>query len=112
MPFFKLDQMPATVISPGHSTAYGPTVRGRELEIGWYTEPKGTGARPHHHPSEQIILVLSGRLRMRIGAETREIGPGEVALISGDEEHEQVALEDGTRFVSFKTAAGAQPVGQ
>jgi len=35
---------------------------------------------------------------------------GEAALILGNQEHEQQALEDGTRFVSFKTAAGAQPV--
>ena len=112
MPFFKLDEMPTSVISPGHSTAHGPTVTGRELEIGYYTEPKGSGAKPHHHSSEQIILVLAGRLRMRIGSEVREIGPGEVALILGDEEHEQQALEDGTRFVSFKTAVGTQPTGE
>ena len=112
MPFFKLDEMPTPVISPGHSTAYGPTITGKELEIGYYTEPKGTGAKPHHHPSEQIILVLAGRLRMRIEREVREIGPGEVALIPGGQEHEQQALEDGTRFVSFKTATGTQPIGE
>ncbi|MBI2297154.1 MAG: cupin domain-containing protein [Betaproteobacteria bacterium] len=81
MPFFKLDEMPGSVVAPGHSTAHGPTITGKELEIGYYTEPKGTGARPHRHPSEQIILVLSGRLRMRIEGETREICPGEAALI-------------------------------
>jgi quercetin dioxygenase-like cupin family protein len=46
---------------------------------------------------------------MRIGEEARDIGPGEVALILGNQEHEQRALEESTRFVSFKTAAGAQP---
>ncbi len=112
MPFFKLDEMPSAVISPGHSAAHGPTITGRELEIGYYTEPKGSGAKPHHHPSEQIMLVLAGRMRMRIGSEVREIGPGEVALIPGDQEHEQQALEEGTRFISFKTAAGSQPVGE
>lgn len=110
MPFFKLEDMPESLISPGHSAAYGPTITGKELELGYYAEPKGSGARPHHHPSEQIIMVLTGRLRMRIGEETRDIGPGEVALILGNQEHEQEALEDDTRFVSFKTAAGAQPV--
>jgi quercetin dioxygenase-like cupin family protein len=99
-------------VAPGHSTAYGPTITGRELEMGYYTEPKGSGAKPHHHPSEQIIMVLAGRLRMRIGDEVRDIGPGEVALILGDQEHEQMALDEGTRFVSFKTAAGALPVGE
>jgi len=112
MPFFKLDQMPTSLVAPGHSTAQGPTITGNELEMGYYTEPKGTGARPHHHKSEQIILVLSGRLKMRVGTEVREIGPGEAALIMSDQEHEQKALEDGTRFISFKTAAGAQPVGE
>jgi quercetin dioxygenase-like cupin family protein len=109
MPFFKLDAMPGAVVAPGHSTAHGPTVTGRELEIGYYTEPKGTGAKPHHHKSEQMMLVLAGRLRMRIGSETRDIGPGELALIPGDEEHEQTALEEGTRFVSFKCAVGQLP---
>ena len=109
MPFFKLDEMPEPVVAPGSSTAYGPTITGNELEIGYYTEPKGTGARPHRHPSEQIILVLAGRLRMRIDDEIREMGPGEAALILGNQDHEQQAIEDGTRFVSFKTAAGAQP---
>jgi quercetin dioxygenase-like cupin family protein len=111
MPFFKLNEMPGALVAPGHSTAHGPTITGEELEIGYYTEPTGTGAKPHHHKSEQMMLVLSGRLRMRVGDETRDIGPGEVALILSDQEHEQVALEDGTRFVSFKTKAGALPDG-
>lgn len=111
MPFFKLDEMPAAVVAPGHSTAHGPTITGKELEIGYYSEPKGTGAKPHRHKSEQMMLVLAGRLRMRIGSETRDMGPGEVALILSDQEHEQTALEDGTRFVSFKSAVGQLPDG-
>lgn len=109
MPFFNLNEMSGGVISPGHSTAHGPTITGDELEVGYYTEPKGTGAKPHRHDSEQIIMVLSGRLRMRIGDEARDLGPGGVALITGGLEHEQQALENDTRFISFKTARGAQP---
>jgi len=59
-----------------------------------------------------MMLVISGRLKMRIGDETREIGPGEVALILSDQEHEQTALEEGTRFVSFKCATGQLPDGE
>lgn len=112
MPFFKFDELPSAVVAPGHSTAYGATITGKELEIGWYTEPKGTGAKPHHHRSEQMMLVLSGRLKMRVGNETREMGPGEVVLILSDQEHEQTALEEGTRFVSFKCATGQLPDGE
>ncbi len=112
MPFFNLNRMPGAVVAPGHSTAEGPTITGKELEIGYYTEPKGTGAKPHHHRSEQMMLVLSGRLRMRVGNETRDMGPGEVVLIESNQEHEQQALEEGTRFVSFKTASGQLPDGE
>ena len=56
MPFINLNEMAGGVISPGHSTANGPTVTGDELEIGYYTEPKDTGAKPHHHKSEQMMI--------------------------------------------------------
>lgn len=112
MPFFKLNEMRSTIVAPGHSTAHGPTITGNELEIGYYTEPKGTGAKPHHHKSEQMMLVLAGRLRMRVGDEVREMGPGEVALILSDQEHEQTALDEDTLFVSFKTATGQLPDGE
>ena len=59
-----------------------------------------------------MMLVLSGRMRIRIGEEVREVGPGEVALICGDQEHEQVALEEGTRFVRFKSPVGTLPAGE
>jgi quercetin dioxygenase-like cupin family protein len=32
----------------------------------------------HAHPHEQFGLLLQGRLRLRVGDEEREIGPGEV----------------------------------
>lgn len=111
MPFFKLAEMQGSVISPDHSSANGPTITGEQLEMGYYTEPKGSGAHAHHHPSEQIILVLAGRLRMTIAGETRDVGPGEVALIPGGVVHEQKALEDGTRFVSCKRSTGTELTG-
>lgn len=109
MPFFKIDELPGGVAGPGYSAAYGPTITGDQLEIGFYTEPKGAGAKPHRHKSEQIILILAGRLRVRIRDEVCEIGPGEVALIPSDQEHEQFALDENTRFVSFKSTVGQQP---
>ena len=109
MPFYNLEALTDALISPDHSTARGPTITGDQLEVGYYSEPKGTGAKSHRHKSEQIMLVLEGRMRMRIAEETREISAGEVAVIPSDVDHEQVALEDNTRFISFKTAEGAQP---
>ena len=112
MPFFKLEELPAALVAPGHSTAQGQTVTGKELEIGVYSEPRGTGAKPHRHLSEQMMMVLSGRMRIRIENEVREVGPGEVALILSNQEHEQIALDDNTRFVSFKLSTGTLPAGE
>jgi len=112
MPFYNLEALTDALISPDHSTAHGPTITGDQLEVGYYSEPKGTGAKSHRHKSEQIMLVVEGRMRMRIAEETREISAGEVAVIPSDVDHEQVALEDNTRFISFKTAEGAQPEGE
>ena len=58
------------------------------------------------------MLILEGRMRMRIGDETRELGVGEVAIIPSDVAHEQTALEDDTKFISFKNTDGAQPEGE
>ena len=112
MPFYNLKELSDALISPDHSTAHGPTITGEQLEVGYYSEPKGTGAQSHHHKSEQIMLILEGRMRMRIGDETRELGVGEVAVIPGDVAHEQTALEDDTKFISFKNKDGAQPEGE
>ena len=112
MLFYSLKELTDALISPYNSTAHGPTITGEHLEVGYYSEPKGTGAKAHHHKSEQIMLVLEGRMRMRIADETREISAGEVAVIPGDVDHEQMALEDNTKFISFKTADGAQPEGE
>ena len=112
MPFYKLAELPSALVAPGHSTARGQTITGQELEIGVYSEPLGTGAKAHRHASEQIMMVLSGRMRIRIENEVREVGPGEVALVLGNQEHEQIALEDNTRFVSFKSAIGTLPEGE
>jgi len=48
----------------------------------------------HSHPHEQIGMVLSGRARLRIGDEEREVGPGEFYRIPGGVPHSDTALGD------------------
>ncbi len=54
--------------------------------------PKGAQAPAHSHPQEQMTLVVSGRLRFRVGAEWREVGPMEAVHIPGGVEHEAEVL--------------------
>jgi len=77
-----------------------PGVRRRTLAMGERTlllevsMDSGSVGRAHSHPNEQVGYVVSGRLRLRIGSDTIELGPGDAYVIPGGVEHEALALED------------------
>jgi quercetin dioxygenase-like cupin family protein len=48
----------------------------------------------HAHPHEQTGYLVSGRIRLRIGAEAREIQPGDSWSVPGGVEHAAELLED------------------
>lgn len=51
--------------------------------------PPGAATTPHFHPrTEEIYYILVGRGEMRIGAETRMVGPGDAIAIPPGQEHE------------------------
>ncbi len=89
------------LVTPKHSDARGPVVRGKSIEVMQMNWRKGDSARPHQHPEEQAIYVVSGRMRMTVGGETYEIGPGEVSYHPSNVLHGALAVED-TVAISFK----------
>jgi quercetin dioxygenase-like cupin family protein len=101
MPFHRWTDLPQEVISPHYSTATGGTVTGQVIEVGRYRMAKGTGADAHAHPNEQIIYLLEGRLRARVGDEERIVEPGDVIHVPPNVVHEVRALENSV-FVSSK----------
>ena len=48
----------------------------------------------HEHPQEQTGYLISGRLRLSIGEETREMGPGDSWSIPRGVTHGAETLED------------------
>jgi len=51
--------------------------------------PVGASTTPHHHPrTEEIYYLLAGQGLMRIGNETREVGPGDAIAIPPGAEHQ------------------------
>ena len=48
----------------------------------------------HEHPQEQTGYLISGRLRLTIGEETREMGPGDSWSIPRGVTHGAETLED------------------
>ena len=59
-----------------------------------FTLDKGAVIPNHTHPHEQMSYVVSGRFRYTIGDETREVGPGDTALVPSDVPHKVEVLED------------------
>jgi quercetin dioxygenase-like cupin family protein len=89
------------LVTPKHSDARGPVVRGQSIEVMQMNWRAGDSARPHQHPEEQAIYVVSGRMRMTVGGETYEVGPGEVSYHPSNVLHGALAVED-TVAISFK----------
>jgi len=54
----------------------------------------GGGTLPFRHLGEEFGLVLSGRLRVTIGSETRDLGPGDWVHYSSQEGHAAEVLSD------------------
>jgi len=69
-------------------------VHGENTLMAEYRLKKGSRLPAHRHPHEQTGYMVSGRMRLTIGEETREIGAGDSWNIPGDENHYAEILED------------------
>lgn len=94
MPFFEYDHLESEYVTPKHSTAYGALAAGESIEVGLLTFKSGEGAKPHQHPHEQIVVVLKGRMRVRLGDAEQDLGPGSGFLAPPNMAHGVMALED------------------
>jgi len=62
--------------------------RGESLFIGLNCFEAGQSQRVHTHAgADKFYLVVSGRARMTVGGETREVGPGTVVWAPADVPH-------------------------
>ncbi len=67
---------------------------GAETLMAEFRLTAGATLPAHDHPQEQTGYLVAGRLRLTIGDETRELGPGDSWSIPGAVSHGAVALED------------------
>ncbi len=98
MPVNRFDELPDVRHNPDLSTAHGPTVRGERIFFGLRTKDAGTGSAPHHHPSEEFLYIISGRVRAEIAGEVHRAGPGGVVHIPPNVPH-HTAAEPGEDLV-------------
>lgn len=89
------------LVAGAYSTGRGQVLRSDRIEVTKIRFQRGFGADTHQHPEEQVLYVLTGRLRVTCGEETYDVLPGEGTFHASNVPHRAEALED-TVAISFK----------
>lgn len=89
MPYVDLESVPPIEIFPGVRIR---TPYGKNLMLSYVEIEESAVVSLHHHSHEQGGIVLSGRMELTIGEETRTLGPGEMYLIPPDVPHRATAI--------------------
>jgi quercetin dioxygenase-like cupin family protein len=74
---------------------------GEQIMVVQITIAAGAAVLAHSHPHEQTGHVVSGRMRLRIGDEERELGPGEGYSVPGGVTHAATGVTDVVAVDSF-----------
>jgi quercetin dioxygenase-like cupin family protein len=90
MPFFNLADLPPLEILPGCRTRIP---YGQHLMLSYLEMDPGAEVPLHSHPHEQGGILVSGRLQLTIGDETRVVEAGSLFLIPTGVPHRAVACD-------------------
>lgn len=60
---------------------------GNHQELCWVKFEPGSTYPMHSHPYEQVSIIIQGRMRLHVGEETREVGPGDMWFAPADMPH-------------------------
>lgn len=89
---------------PGDAEGYHEFLRVPSLNCGVYRLAAGSRDMQGYHDDDEVYYVLSGRGRLRVGDEDRQVGPGSVLYVRATSEHAFFEIEqDMTMLVFFAT---------
>lgn len=94
MGLVRFDHDEDNLVAGAYSQGRGPVLRSEHLEVTKIAFAKGEGAKTHQHEEDQVVYVLSGRMRATSGEETFEAGPGEAIFNPSGVPHSVTAVED------------------
>jgi len=84
MPLITLESLPVREIFPGLRARLVHTDR---VTHSWVEVDEGATFPEHHHPHEQIVSVLEGRLELTVNGTRHELTRGSVFVIPPDVPH-------------------------
>ena len=96
MPFIDPASIEPFEIGPGCRLR---TPYGQNLMLSYVELDAGAVVPIHQHPHEQAGMLLAGRLRFTIGAETRILLPGQMFIIPPNVPHTVEALDGPARVL-------------
>ncbi|HWH93667.1 MAG TPA: cupin domain-containing protein [Baekduia sp.] len=91
MKFAHYDQLGSTHVRKGVARR---VFTGAGATLAWTTLDPGHEPRPHSHDHEQIVYIVSGRVRFTVGDESVEAGPGDMLVVPPNVEHYAETLGD------------------
>lgn len=100
--FDDLGSLPPLPLHPGFLAR---SIDGDRLTLSVVEIDPGAELPEHHHPNEQLGIVLSGSLVFRVGDEEREVGPGWTWRIASDVPHKARAGPDGAVVIEVFSPA-------
>lgn len=75
------------------------TTAGKNLMLSYVDLQPNSVVELHHHPHEQMGVLLEGELTFTIGGETKRLSPGEMWRISGGVPHGCTAGSNGAKAI-------------
>jgi quercetin dioxygenase-like cupin family protein len=89
----------------------GWVVEGERTTLAVIELEPGRAIPEHRHDNEQIGVMIAGSMRFRIGAESREVGPGDTWCIPGGVPHQVDVGADGALVAECFTPVRADWAG-
>jgi len=96
--FTRLGEIPWEEVTPEYARK---SLVGEKGMLTWVRMTAGACAKPHHHPQEQMFWITKGRIEIRIGAARRVCGPGDLARVPPNVEHD-TRCETECEFITFQ----------
>jgi len=97
MPFISPGDMAAGEPLPGWK---GRFFRSESMSFAHYAFDAGSSIHEHHHPNEEVWIVVEGELEVTIDGVTQTAGPGAVAVAPPDARHSVRARTSGSALVA------------
>ncbi len=99
MDAFELDELVARLETSRHDFAEFFRAQKLSLTIAYW--PAGAADDQTPHAEDEVYYVASGRARLRVRDEDRDVGPGSIVYVAADVDHRFHAIEEDLAVLVF-----------